>query len=271
MRRTSQVWSRLVATVLVGAASCLHADVDEAWQTLSRLMTNEARAEFESLAAKESSEQSAARLGLAVTLLNKQPKTQGNLDEAAELLDAVSASEPGDLGMLAGYFRARIEQAHRMQPDPVRAEELYEAVIARDPEHPVAQLARVKSALILIYGDGDLESKRALLARLEQQAGTLTFPPARRDMHVVLADAYAQLFQDDEATLRCMLEAEAVGFINARNRADHWIRIAELARRTGKADVALDYYRRFLKTFRRDERHHTVGEQAAALEAALRS
>lgn len=238
--------------------------IEQAWEKASTLLTDEAYDDFVQIR-KTGSSPREADFGVALMLLNKQPKSDGNLDRAAGIFDRISESGDDDLGMLAGYFRARIEQVHRRTPNPGKAAELFAKLIERHPEHPYAQYAVVKRSLIDIYDDSPLEAKRQRLAALEDVVQKMTHPPAKRDLHLLLADSYVRLFRDDERTLRHLLAADAIGFTRAKPRADVWIRIAELARLLGKPDVAATYYRKFLDEFHRDSRHYIIEERLRGL------
>ena len=240
--------------------------IEQAWEKASLLLTSEAYDDFVQIR-KAGKSPREADFGVALMLLNKQPKTDGNLDKAAGLFEQISESGDDDLAMLAGYFRARIEQVHRRTQNPGKAVELFTKLIERHPEHPFAQFAAVKRSMIDIYDDSPIESKRQRLAALEIAADGMTHPPAKRDMQLLIADSYVRLFQDDGQALKHLLEADAIGITRAKPRADVWLRIAELARLLGKNDVAAIYYRKFLKEFQRDNRHYTIEERLKELGA----
>lgn len=228
------------------------------------LLTNEAYDDFVQIR-KTGKSPREADFGVALMLLNKQPKSDGNLDRAAGLFEQISESGDDDLGMLSGYYRARIEQIHRRTPNPGKAVELFTKLIEQNPEHPFAQFAVVKRSMIDIYDDSPVESKRQRLAALDKVAGQMTHPPARRDLELLIADSYVRLFQDDGQALKHLLAADAIGITRAKPRADVWLRIAELARLLGKNDIAATYYRKFLKEFQRDNRHYTIEERLKEL------
>ena len=234
--------------------------IGQAWEKASMLLTNEAYDDFLQIR-KTGKSPREADFGVALMLLNKQPKSDGNLDKAAGIFEQISGSGDDDLGMLAGYYRARIEQVHRRTQNPAKAVELFTKLIERHPEHPMAQFALVKRSMIEIYDDSPMESKRELLAALGKAADEMTHLPAKRDVHLLIADSYVRLFQDDGQTLKHLLAADTIGITRAKPRADVWIRIAELARLLGEKDIAATYYGKFLKEFHRDSRHYTIEER----------
>ena len=239
--------------------------MDQAWEKAASLLTSEAYEDFEQILKSGKSPREAG-LGVALMLLNKQPKTDGNLDRAAEIFDQVSASGDDDIGMLAGYYRARIEQFHRRALDPAKAIDLFSKLIERNPGHPVAQYAVVKRAMMEIYDDSPVEAKRQRVAGLEESVERMSYPPAKRDLHLLIADTYVRLFPDDARTLKHLLAADAIGITRTKPKADVWVRIAELARLLGDRKTAGTYYRKYLKEFQRDNRHYTIEERLKELE-----
>ena len=240
-------------------------DLKAIWTSATQLMVNEAYAGFQRVRAADDADAREADFGLALMLLNKQPKTEANIQQAADLLTEVGAGGDDDLSVLAAYYRARVEQVHRFDPDAAAAIALYNSLIESHPGHPIAEVAISKRAVLEIYDDSPLEAKRARLERLAALAPTLRYPPARRDLHLLLADSYARLFQDDQNTLAALLAADADGIERPKNRSDVWVRIGELARLTGQPELARRYYEKFLESFRRDNRTFTVRQRLEAL------
>lgn len=238
----------------------------ETWGKASKLLVSEALADFETVPLDSDSEQREATFGTAMMLLNIQPKTEGNIQRSADLFTEVASSGNDDLSAMAGYYLARIEQVHRYEPDLAKARERFTELIEAHPAHPLAQVAVVRRALIDIYDQSSLEEKRTRLAALEAQAETLSFPPARRDLHFVVADGYAYVLRDNERALANLVAADEVGIARAKSRADVWVRIAELARKTGETELARKYYQLFLTTYQRDDRHYMVAERLENLD-----
>ncbi len=243
------------------------ASLETAWNKAAKLLTNEALIEFESIREAGGADAREAQFGVALMLLKVQPKTEGNIQRAAELFDQVAAQGADNLSALAMYYRARVEQVHRYEPAPDKAAALFTTLIEKYPQHPVAQGAVVKRALISVYDESALEVKRDRLASLEQAAEALTDASARRDLHLVVADSYARLFNDDERALANLLAADRIGITRSKSRAHVWVRIGSLAERTGKLEVAADYYRRFLDKYQRDNRHFTIAQRMKNLGA----
>ncbi len=211
-----------------------------------------------------------ARFGEAVTLINLQPKTDGNLDGAAELLTEVAATDAtDDLGISARYFLARIAQVHRFEPDIPTALVYYRELSTLDSSHPLAQRAVVQLALIdLFVPDLPPVDLRARYDALQVRGRSLTDPAARRDFHLVMGTVALRFDLGEDLALDHLLAADAAGVVRAGTRRDNFIRIAELARRLHRNELAATYYTRFLEDFPRDIRRLTISERLAAITAA---
>lgn len=208
-----------------------------------------------------------ARFGEAVTLLSLQPKTDTNLDRAASLFAAlIAAKADDDLGISARYYLARIPQVHRATPDNAAALVLFRELDALNSPHPLAQRAVVQIALIELFEPRLPASEiRSRYDRLAARSATLTEPSALRDFHMVMGDAALRFSLGETLALDHLLAADRAGIARAITQRDTWLRIAELARRTGRTDVSKTYYSKFLDTFPRDSRRLTVKERLAAL------
>ncbi len=234
--------------------------LEGAWRLASKLLIAEARTEFERTAARDDGDALEAKFGLATVLLSTQPKTEGNIDEAARLFDEVAAADSGDLGIAALFHRARIEQIHRFEPDRDRGAVLFADLAAKHPGHPLADEAIVKRAIIELYEEMTPEDRRTRIEEFASLSPAMGFGPARRDLHLVLADASARYLRDDELTLNQLLSADEIGIARRETRAGHWVRIGRLAEATGRSDVAVDYYARFVRDFPRDSRHFMIAQ-----------
>lgn len=251
MRRARQVslaWvfagGQLLSVIGVAAGD----DLAEAWLKAARMLPAEAHREF--AAAAESRE---VLLGRAVTLLNVPPVTPGNLERAARWLESLRGDD--EVGIAATYFLARLEQVHRMPPNPERALRLYEELYHRHPQHPLAQMGWVKAAIWRVYEPG------TDFAALERSGEGLTDPQAVRDFHLAMADAAGRLRLPAEKQLEHLLAVDRVGVAKRKTAGDVWVRIAELAREAGQMELAREYARRFLAEFPNDQRAHLVRER----------
>lgn len=254
------------ALLILAATSRLLADQSpppSAWDNAALGLLKEAHASF----AKQPAEDREARFGEAVTLINLQPKTDANLDRAAALFTAIAASNAADhLGISSRYFLARIPQVHRVTPDVSAALVIFRELATLDSPHPLAQHAVVQLALIELFEPGiPPDEIRTRFERLSTRGVSLNEPSAIRDFNLVMGDAALRFKLGDAIALDHLLAGERAGIARAGTRRDTWIRIAELARRTGRTDIATSYYNLFLENFPRDARRLMVKERLAAL------
>lgn len=233
------------------------------WDTTALNLLKEAHADFAALPESDRD----ARFGEAVTLLNLQPKTDANLDRAAALFNALIAADATDhLGISARYFLARIPQVHRVNPDTAAALALFRELAALDSPHPLAQRAVIQVALLELFEPGvTADEARVRFDRLVARGASLTDPSAVRDFNLVMGDAALRFGFPDEVALGHLIAADRAGIARAATRRDTWVRIAELARRAHRPDIAADYYNRFLKNFPRDARRLLVEQHLASL------
>jgi hypothetical protein len=205
----------------------------------------------------------ARRLGRALAELNLEPRTALHLEQAAGELSGLAA-ERDDVGVAARYFLARIAERHAFVPDPELAAERYRRLIEEFPDHPLAQAAVAKLALLEIYAlSGD---PLATLAELESWAGRLTSQGAKRDYHLVMARSYL-FFEGDRARALVHLKALAETGLRSRHvKADTLVTAGELARDAGDNGVASAFYREFLERFPRDVRQTLVRERLARVD-----
>lgn len=239
---------------------CLaHGGETSGWQDLARMREGAAVAQFERHSDRES------QLGLAISLLNVQPKTESNLARAEALLREVERGNADDLaGITALYYRARLEQIHRLEPNGEKAARLFEELIARHAEHPFAQVAVVKLALLRLYSQARPDRRR-VLQEVALSGANLTFPPAIRDFHLVLADACARWEVSDAESLAHLLAAYRSGALSGKMVGDVCVRIAELSRLQGQNAQAAEFYQKFLAAFPRDLRSFTVRRRLEGL------
>ena len=237
---------------------------DAAWEKTTLYLFKDAYRDFRRLDSRE------ARLGRAALLLLQQPKTQANLDQAVAELETLAAATPADESAIsARYLLGRIAHTHRTPADLPAAAAHYRRLVAEHPAHLLADQALIKLALIEIYQPGLAPEERlARFDRYGRQADELRRAGSRRDLHLLLANACANLRLDDALALRHYMAAERAGVGNPVLRANVIVAAGELARRLGRADLAREYFERYLAEFSRDYRRAFVKDKLAALPAA---
>jgi tetratricopeptide (TPR) repeat protein len=209
-----------------------------------------------------------ARLGLALSLLNEQPKSRSKLDRTRQLLESVESAHPTDeLGAAALYFLARIAHTHETPTNPVAAEELYRRVFTRHPTSVYAERAFLFSSILRQYAPQSPAEKRATLAALDEEAThRLTGPVPLRLYHLAAGLAWSQLLQDDRQALAHGLRVHALGLEGDYEYSNLLVRLGELSRRSGDRAAALKFYREFLARYPADRRTGLVTEWVQYLE-----
>lgn len=255
---------RLALLLFAGAAPELQASH---WDDVSAGMFNDARVNFEAAAADAAgTERRTLRFGEAVALLNVQPRTSSNIDNAYAIFEEVRAAAPGDdLGIESRYFQGRIEQVHRQSPDTAKAEAIFDELVRSHPSHPVAQRALIKLAVIRLYSVVDAAERRRRFDEFAAAARQLTDAGATVQMHLLLGDVARRFRYDHDVELEQLLAADKAGVIKRSLQMQLLARIGDLARLTGKNDIARTYYTRFLEQFPRTDRRSTIEGYLAAL------
>jgi tetratricopeptide (TPR) repeat protein len=260
----------LLAAVVTAAVTPLHAEtppaaaspLTAAWQKAAVGLFRDSLLDFEKLESPE------ARFGQALNLLMRQPKTAGNVERAANALGALAAAEPdSELGIGARYYLGRIEQTHRVTPDPAAARRIFSELVADHPAHELAQQAVVKLAILDLYEPLPETTRRARFDAFVEKAATLSYPAARRDLHLLLADTAQRFDYSPSLTLDLLIRADESGIARRAEQAGTWVRIGLIASETGRPDTARHYFEKFLATFIRENRRLTIEERLAALPA----
>jgi tetratricopeptide (TPR) repeat protein len=203
-----------------------------------------------------------ARLLDAISLLERQPRTQGNIDRAqATLLEVAGAKGPASPAAL--YLAARVAEVHSQPSNVGLAIRRYEELFATAPEDPLAQAGVVKMLLLMTYQDG--RDPAVVLKDAEVWGGRLTNADALRNFHLLMGRSLL-FFHLDRASARDHFEAALkLGLLDPVNRANTLVTVAELYFQEGKGSLAKPYYERFLAEFSRDQRRRIVKERLAAI------
>ncbi len=238
------------------------------WEYAARLQINDSHDIFKSIRPSDARTRRMVDLGLATTLLNVQPKTSGNIAEAEKLLQEIIQSNPSDETAVTGkYLLGRIAQIHMSPPDEALAIRRYSELIESHPNHPLAQSALVKRAMLNIFSMASPDSLQARYESALQDSTRVTEASARRDYMLLLAQAASSLKLSPEILLDHLLKAEAAGNFRDRSLADLYVRIGGVARDAGQNELAITYYDKFLNRFTRDNRRYLVKEMIEALRA----
>lgn len=230
------------------------------WEETSQLLFTDATERFRDAIRADASPKN--RLGLAIALLNAQPRTEQNVNESRAILQTIQTQSPNsDIGILATYLLARILQLHQAQPDPAGAAAAFAALHSAHPGHPVAEQAAVKFAMLELYELTPEEKLPQRFDELEKLGAALKTPDAIRDFKYLLANARTDTGIEPAKTLELLIAADLQGFRRPATQADVWVRISQWANAQGRTDVAEDYAGRFVKRFIRDNRKFTMERQ----------
>lgn len=219
------------------------------WQELSLLNANEAHETFVGVPGSRE-----ARLGEALSLLQLRSRTPANISAAVGLLETLRQENASDdIGIGAAYYLARIAQLHSFAPDRAAAVAGYRALLAAHPEHPYAQLAAPKLALLLLYDDVPADEWERRVTEIQALIPQLTAPEAARDTRLTLAVALIRLRHDHTRAyplLASCLSAKTVTRMPRLNTV--LVQAAESAQKLGKNSEAAGYYADFLVNFPHD-------------------
>lgn len=168
--------------------------LSEIWHMVSISRFNEANRLFAATARAEHLDELAreeARYGEAVTFLEVQPKTSGNIEQAIRILeDLAENAHSSEIAASSLYYLARILEMHAAERDPLAAAEIYRRLLETHRGHPLAEHGAVNLAQIQLWvvaeGRPDAEQVRALEGLLDQ----VDRPSSRATLHMVLGDAW---------------------------------------------------------------------------------
>jgi len=233
---------------------CLMGAGESAWSEMAQYRFKEARAHFSALGTRE------GRLGEAVALLNLQPRTESNVQQAAALLTQIMADGDRDeTGLTARYMLARISQMHGATDQEIDAAQRYRELLADSPDnHPLAAQSVIKLAMLTLYSTALPREPSQRLELAAALQGRVKRPEALRDFHLLIGRAFLFYQISPEKALAHFEAAWEAGVQNFSNRSDVLVAIAELARKCGRLERARSAYEQFLIEFPRDDRGHAI-------------
>ena len=175
---------------LVLAASAAAGELAAGWQALTNFRAVQALDVFDRhLSDADSGVAREARFGRGVALLDRQPVTPGQVDEARQLFIALADSGTDDAAQGARFFLGRIAQHHLAQPDDAEAARQFHQLIAEHEESIWAQSALGRLALLEIYGLNTGATPAMRLANAEKLLAHARTPAAQSEVHYAIADA----------------------------------------------------------------------------------
>jgi hypothetical protein len=228
----------------------------QAWALAAAYQFNEALA-----LARRSSPSDQSRFAEAILLLNRQPRTAGNVQQAEKLLTEIAKGSSA-LAAEAAFYHARVPDLHQLNRNPALARERYLKVHERWPDDAFGQAAWVRAALIeATEAARKPELLPGLLSRLEREGERMSFPASRRDYHLLMADLYERFEPDAGAAARHLDAALEAGIPTRVIRTEALVKAGSFALRAGDCESALRHWRAFLATAPGDPRASMIRKQ----------
>jgi len=257
----------LLAGLVLAAASAAGSELAAGWQALAGYRATQALQVFDRhLASADPTVAREARFGRGVALLDKQPVTFSQIDEARALFTALADSGGDDPAQGARFFLGRIAQHHQPQPDVAEAARQFRRLIAEHENSVWAQSALSRLALLELYGLNPSAPPAARVAEAEKLLAHARTPAAESELHLAIAEAVFFHRLPAAGALPHLLAAERLGRLDWTARAETLVQIAELSRLAGDRRQAARFYRTFLAENPRDLRHYIVRERLAEME-----
>jgi len=263
-------WGALLLVLVSGGGLAAETPLETGWAQIERFQFNDALKTFQ-LADPQVNPRERT-FGEAIALLNVQPRSEANALKAADLLQQITKEKSDDaIGALSLYYLGRIYHLHLNTPDPDKARQKYRETLQLHSGNPLAEMAAVSLIHLDAYGKKEpADSIKALLA-LEPLLDDLKSDIARREFHQAMGFAYLDFGdpQDAENQRRAIAhlkEADRIGITRWQAEANLWVAIGEASRAVGDRETALEYYRKFVNTYKRDRRNYFIGELIKKLE-----
>lgn len=242
--------------------------LDHAWQDAATFLANDANKIFRTTKETPLNERERA-LGNAVTLLNIQPRTVGNLEQARKEFEKLAASGEKDTpAIFANYFLARICERYESPAKLDEAKKRYRELLETSAGNAVAEYGASALVMMSLYADITPAEREARFAELEQLKPLLKTPSGRRDYHLSMGNAYIDFEASPAKAIEHLLAADAETISRWQVESATWVSIGELARIEGRLDLATTYYGKFLAKYKRDNRHYTIQKRLEALSSA---
>lgn len=259
----------LMGGLALAALNAAGAELADGWRALADYRAEQALKVFDpQLSATDSAQAREARFGRAVALLDKQPVTRSQLEEARRLFTELADGGADDFAQGARFFLGRIAQHHQIPADAVEAAQQYHRLIQEHVDSIWAQTALGRLALLEIYALDMNAAPADRIAAAEKLLASARNPTAECELHYVIANGIFFYRLPVAGALPHLLAAERLNRLGWNLRRDVLVQIAELSRQGGHAAQAAEYYRKFLTENPRDQRHYIVQERLTALEKA---
>ncbi|MDB6094245.1 MAG: hypothetical protein JWM32_1807 [Verrucomicrobia bacterium] len=208
-----------------------------------------------------------ARFGRAVALLDRQPVTPAQIEEARGIFRELAERDVDDVAQGARFFLGRIAQHHLQVPDDEAASREFRRLIADHEASIWAQSALSRLALIQIYALNPQAPPQERIAEVEKLLAHARTSSAKGELHLVMANAIFFYRLPAQEALPHLLAAEQFARLEWSVRSEVLVQIAELSRSAGQTEQAARYYALFLKENPRDPRAYIISEHVAGMAA----
>ncbi len=203
----------------------------------------------------------------ALALLNKQPKTQRNTEAAAREFELIRRNAPGSgPGIASLYFLGRISEVHRRPFDYEQALKYYTQLFEQFPGSFFGQLALHRRAMIHLYDPDLIETERqTLFFEIESLGERMPNRHLHSSFHFLMGRASQRIGLPPEVSLKHYHECAQLGVAAENFRGNVFVIVGVLAEELGRDDLALEYFKRFLREYGRDSRVTMVRERLALI------
>lgn len=250
----------------VSAEAKTAASLRQGWQDAATFLINDANKTFAKTKVTSEGNKRERLLGEAVTLLNVQPRTEGNLGEARKMFEEIVAGNPDDeAGIFASFFLARWHETYEQPPQFDLARKLYRDLLERHAGNPLAESGASSLVMMDVYENVSTEERTRRFAELEKLLPLLKTPSGRRDFHLSMGNSYIDFSESPAKAIEHLMAADAEGISRWQIESATWISIGELARSQGDTALAARYYKKFLEKYKRDNRHYSIEKRLEAL------
>jgi len=254
------------SAMIAGAAQQVGAGNDTSpWDKAAGFLVQDAYKQFTEADSMNPDER---RFGLAITLLNLQPRTQGNIHEADKLFGEVAANVPPGqpLNALARFFKARLREFYFAEPDAESAKKDYIALVKESTGNPVVELGASRAIIIDAFSDLPNDQILSRLGELEALGQYLKTPAGLREFHTTMAYAILDNNGSKARAVDHFRAADQFGVARKATASRLWLVAAETAAAAGRNADARYFYQKMIDAYPRDPRVYTVRQRLKSLE-----
>lgn len=269
---TDNLQKKLVMRLLAMVAlACSGAPLDKAWEEVEYINYTGAAPIFQQ-ELRRNPDSAEALFGLALCLHYQQPDTASDKTNAEKhYLELINQTDKASsrwqlLGMLnLAQLYDQIDYTLDT-PQPAKAIELYNQILDKFPNSPVATQALLYRSVLEIAGMNPQTASNAVKA-LQLWAKTHPGDPDLYNLWCLVAQACLNPLDRPDEAIEAYRKAEQAGLPpNSRKDIFFW-RLANLAESAGQTELAIHYYREISENLRHTNFAYEAALRLAALEA----